>query len=56
MGRETLGPVKAVGPNVGECQGQKAGVGGLLSKGKGEGIGYFFWRENQERRQYLNCK
>jgi hypothetical protein len=28
--------------------GQEAGVGGLVSRGRGEGIGAF-WRENQER-------
>jgi hypothetical protein len=36
MGGETLGPVKALCPNVGECQGQEAEVGGLVSKGKGD--------------------
>jgi hypothetical protein len=36
---ETLGPVKALCPDVGECQGQEAGVGGLVSRGKGEGRG-----------------
>ena len=30
---ETLGPVKALCPSVGERQGQEAGVGGLLSRG-----------------------
>jgi hypothetical protein len=28
MGEEALGPVKARGPRVGECQGGEAGVGG----------------------------
>jgi hypothetical protein len=37
MGGEVLGPEKAVCPNVGECQGQEAGVGGLVSRGDGEG-------------------
>ena len=41
MGGETLGPVKARCPGVGECQGQDAGVGGLVSRGMGEGIGGF---------------
>jgi hypothetical protein len=34
MGGEALGPVKALSPSVGECQGQEAGVGGLVNKGK----------------------
>jgi hypothetical protein len=25
-------------PSIGECQGQEAGVGGLVSRGRGEGI------------------
>ena len=28
-------PVKALHPSVGECQGQEAGVGGLVSRGQG---------------------
>jgi hypothetical protein len=43
MGGEALGPVKALCPSVGEYQGQKAGVGRLVSRGRG------FWRGNQER-------
>jgi hypothetical protein len=39
MVEEALGPVKALCPSVRECQGQEAGVGGLVSRGKGEGIG-----------------
>jgi hypothetical protein len=42
MGEEVLGPVKALCPSVGECQGQEAGVSELVSRGKreetGEGI------------------
>jgi hypothetical protein len=34
MGGETLGPVKARCPGVGECQGQEARVGGLGSRGR----------------------
>ena len=51
MGGETLCPMKALCPSVGECQGQEAGVGGLVSRGKREGIRgrVFFWRGNQER-------
>ena len=48
MGGEVLGPVKALCPSVGECQGQEAAVGGLVSRGRGEGIGDF-QRRNQER-------
>jgi hypothetical protein len=43
MGGESLGPVKALCPSVGECQGQEAGVGGLVSKGRGERIGFFLF-------------
>jgi hypothetical protein len=39
VGGEALGPVKARCPSVGECQDQEAGVGGLVSKGRGEGRG-----------------
>ena len=41
MGGEALGPVKALCPSVGECQGQEAGVGGLVSRGRGRGEGVF---------------
>jgi hypothetical protein len=47
MGGEALGPVKALNPSVGECQGQEAGVGGLVNR---EGRRRRdFWRGNQER-------
>jgi hypothetical protein len=36
MGGEALGPVKVLCPSIGECLGQKAGVGGLGSRGSGE--------------------
>ena len=39
MGEEALCPVKAVCPSMGECQGQKAEVGGLVSRGRRVGIG-----------------
>jgi hypothetical protein len=55
MGGEAFGPVKALCPSVGECQGQEAGVGGLVSRGSGTGIGGF-QRRNQERGQHLKCK
>ena len=41
MGGEAFGPVKSLSPSVPECQGQEAGVGGLVSRGSGEGIGVF---------------
>ena len=47
MGEEALDPVKALCLSVGECQGQEVGVGGLVSRGRWEGIGSF-WRGNQE--------
>ena len=50
MGGKVLGPVKALCPSVGECQGQEAGVGGLVNRRSGEQLGVF-WRGNQERGQ-----
>ena len=41
MGGEALGPVKALSPSVGECQGKKVGVSGLVSRGREEGMGVF---------------
>jgi hypothetical protein len=41
MGGEALGLAKILCPSVGERQGQEAGVGGLGSRGMGEGIGDF---------------
>ena len=50
MRGEALGPVKALCPSVGECQGQEAGVGGLVSRGRERGIGGGgFQKGNQER-------
>jgi hypothetical protein len=37
MGGEALGSVKVLCPSVGECQDQEAGVGGLVSRGRGKG-------------------
>ena len=48
MEGEALGPVKAGCPSVGECQDREVGVGGLVSRRRGDGIGGF-WRGNQER-------
>jgi hypothetical protein len=39
MGGEVLCPMKAVCSSVGECQGQKAEVGWLVSKQREEGVG-----------------
>jgi hypothetical protein len=39
MGGEALGPVKALYPSIGKCQGQEVGVGGLVSRRRGEGRG-----------------
>ena len=41
MEGETLGSVKVVCPSIGECLVQEAGVGELVSRGRGEGIGVF---------------
>jgi hypothetical protein len=48
VGLEALGPVKALCLRIGKYQGQKAGVGGLVSRGRGKEIGSFL-RGNQER-------
>jgi hypothetical protein len=55
MGGEALCPMKAVCPSVGECQGHKVGVGGLLSRGRGY-VESVFWRGNQKRGYHLKCK
>ena len=39
MEGEAFGPVKTQCPIVGECQ--ETGVGGLVSRGRRDGIGYF---------------
>ena len=39
MGREALGPVKA--PQCRQMSGQEVGVGGLVSRGRGNGIESF---------------
>jgi hypothetical protein len=41
MRGEALGPVKDQCSTVRECQDREAGVGGLVSKGRGECIGGF---------------
>ena len=42
MGGEAIGPVKVLWPSMGECQGQEAGVGGLVRRGREERIGGFY--------------
>jgi hypothetical protein len=37
--------MKVIFPSIGDCQGQEAGVGELVSRQRGEGIGSF-WRGN----------
>jgi hypothetical protein len=39
MGGEAFDPVKVLCPSIGECQGQEVGVGGLMNRRRGEGIG-----------------
>jgi hypothetical protein len=41
MRGEALGPVKVLCPSIGDCQGQEVGVGGLVGRGRGEGLGGF---------------
>jgi hypothetical protein len=41
MGGDDLDPGKVLCSSIGECQGQEAGVGGLMSRGIREGIGHF---------------
>jgi hypothetical protein len=48
MGGEALGPVKVLCPSIGECQDREVGVGGLVSRRRGVGIGGFR-RGNEER-------
>jgi hypothetical protein len=43
MGEEALGPVKVLCPSIVKCQGQETGVGGLVSRGKGEDRGFSEW-------------
>jgi hypothetical protein len=38
MGGEALGPKKAEFSSIGECQDRKVGMGGLVSRGRGEEI------------------
>jgi hypothetical protein len=48
MRGEALGPVKVLCPNIEECQQKEVGVGGLVNRGREEGVGGF-QRGNQER-------
>jgi hypothetical protein len=45
---EALGLVKALYPSIGECQDREVGVGGLVSRGRRDGMGSF-QRGNEER-------
>jgi hypothetical protein len=47
LGLRTLKPVGSM-PHIGECQDREAGVGGLVSRRREDGIGGFR-RGNQER-------
>jgi hypothetical protein len=38
---EALGRMEALCPSVGECQDRDVGVGGLVSRGRGDGMGVF---------------
>jgi hypothetical protein len=46
MGGEALGPVKVLFPSVWECQ--ESGVGGLVSRGRGEEIEGGFFSEGKQ--------
>jgi hypothetical protein len=48
MGVEVLGPVKARCLNLRECQEGEAGVGGLVSRGRGNGIGFMEGKSGKE--------
>jgi hypothetical protein len=41
VGGEVLDPVMVLCPSIGDCQGQEEGVGGLVSRGRGKGLGSF---------------
>jgi hypothetical protein len=57
MGKEVLGPVKAICPSKGERQAQEAGVGVLVSRGRREEMGNgVFRKENQEMGLHLKYK
>jgi hypothetical protein len=55
MEGKALGAVKVLCPSIWKCQGQKAGVGWLVRRGKEGGTGGF-QRGNLERGQHLKCK
>ena len=48
MRGEALDPEKAQCPSIGKCQDREAGVGGVVSTGRGNGIQGFL-RGEQER-------
>ena len=47
MRGEALGPVKARCPSVGECQDTEEGMGGLVSRRRGDGIGVSEWKQGK---------
>jgi hypothetical protein len=51
MGREALGPVTVLSSSIGECLGQKVGVGRLGNRGNGERIGDF--RKGNKKRDNI---
>jgi hypothetical protein len=55
MGGEALSPVKVLCPSVGECQ-EEAGVGGLVSRGREEGMGEWLLEGKPGKGITLNCK
>jgi hypothetical protein len=55
MGGEANGPEKVWCPSVKECQDREAGVGRLVSRGRGDGIGGF-QRGKHERGKHLKCQ
>jgi hypothetical protein len=54
MGGEALGPVKVLCPSVGECHRQEAG--GLVSRGRGEGMGVFGGESRKKNHTALALK
>jgi hypothetical protein len=55
VGGEVFAPVKAQCPSAGKCQDREVGMGGLVSRGIGDGIGSFC-RGNVEKGSQLKCK
>ena len=49
MGGEGFGPVKALCPSIGECQGQEVQMGGFVSSGLGKGEGEEVFRRETRK-------